>query len=283
MQNQVEVTAVNYKQHVESKIREKLATVVWGANASKAQEVLVFPETYLCGASVKRDVRDLICQYLLENKFAFSIVVRNGKKLREWAMPLEPVQEPFVTIRRECEDSLRDAKEFYAKKAKEEIEKFADSKWRTTVFKTDNSLYRQSIREQLLAYPNYIVSTTYAKDWVYPVKYGAPYNKLHEDYQRYVEFVHMHVRQFVDFLEMHKRSERDSQMYVEGGRICFHEYKPAKRFKCYASMAVARDFMLQMRKRGFDVTIFPMYELSEYVEIGLKPYDGIPIYLEVCE
>ena len=281
MQSQVEVTAMNYKQHVENMIREKVATVVWGGNASKVQEVFVFPEQFFCGPRVKKDVKELICQYLLENKFAFSIVVNRGKKQREWAMPLEPVQEPFISIRKECEEAFEKVRAFYDKKARDAIRDFASSKWRITVFKTDNSLYRQSIREQLLAYPNYIVCTTYAKDWVYPVKYGAPYNKLHEDYQRYVEFVHMHVRHFFDFLEMHRRHERDASMFYEDGKLCYREYKPADKFKIYPSLAVARDVALQMRKRGFDATIFPMHELSEYVEIGLKPYDGIPIYLEV--
>ena len=281
MPNQLEVTIENYKQHVEKLIRDKVETVVWGGNATRVQEVFVFPEQYFCGAHVKKEIRDLICQYLLENKFAFSIVVHHGKKQREWAMPLEPVQEPFISIRKECEESLQKAKAFYDKKAKDEVRDFANSKWRATVFKTDNSLYRQSIRQELLLYPAYIVSTTYAKDWVYPVKYGAPYNKLHEDYQKYVEFVNMHIKHFFDFFRMYRQHELDSSMCFDGGRLHYRKYKPVNKFKFYVSMAVVRDFMAHMRKHGFDATLFPMYELSSYAEIGLKPYDGIPIYLEV--
>lgn len=281
MSNRMEVTAENYKQHVEKLIREKVATVVWGGNATRVQEVFVFPEQYFCGAHVKKKIRDMICQYLLENKFAFSIVVHHGKSQREWTMPLEPATEPFISIRKECEDSWKKAKEFFDRKAKEEIENFASSNWRITVIKTDNSLYRQSIRQQLLSYPDYVISTTYANDWMYPVKYGEPYNMIHEDYQKYVEFVNMHVKHFFDSLKIHKRCEADANMYFEGARVCHQKYEPATKFMYYASMAVARDFALQMRKNGFEATLFPTYELSSYVEIGIKPYDGIPIYLEV--
>lgn len=280
MPNQVEVTIDNYKQYVEKLIREKIDTVVWGGNASRVQEVLVFNEQYFCGERIKKEVRDLICQYLLENKFAFSIVVNRGKKQREWAMPLEPEREPFISIRKECEESLRMAKEFYDKKAREAVSEFANSKWRTTVFKTDNSLYRQSIRRELLFYPAYIVSTTYAKDWVHPVKYGAPYNKIHEDYERYLEFVNMHVDHFFDFLDMHKRSEWNASLCFVDGMLCHRVKEAATKFKYYASMAVAQDVVMILRRKGWDATLFPMHELSSYVEIGFKPYDGLPIYLE---
>ena len=93
--------------------------------------------------------------------------------------------------------------------------------------------------------------------------------------------MNMHIKHFFDFFRMYRQHELDSSMCFDGGRLHYRKYKPVNKFKFYVSMAVVRDFMTHMRKHGFDATLFPMYELSSYAEIGLKPYDGIPIYLEV--
>ena len=276
-----EITVANYKQHVEEMIKQKIGIVVWGENATTLEEVLSFPQEYFCGEELSKELSEAICQYLLDSKFRLTIRNSRGKREYVWLMPSVPPTEPFISLVKLCTEDLNLTKKKQEERAKSEFSNFVNGSDRITVFKTENSFYREAIYREIARHPDYSVRKTTTNDWTYVVKYGKPHD-VAWDNKNHVKYLQFEIDFFWSSLELYNRRRKHSgKMFFKGNQMLFKVTPSAKRFKFSVSTSTAEEFIAHMSGNGYKATLLPTYSIETYQEIGISPKSDIPVFVEV--
>lgn len=284
-----------YLMYLEQKYLQRLERIVWGGNIHTIKKgpheaekeavdrALLFTTDEMSEQNWTRKQKVAFENALIS--FGFSMRM-DGKKNKQgvkcWAFPAEPKETILKKTRVLYEKSYRKERRRLMDLARDEIRAFCNSKWQTTVIKTENTLYRDCVRFQLEpgVGPSFLKKQeTSHGDWIFLSKTGNFFNLLESyerDFNRSAQFyMNRFLMDLNMVLEIYHKRRLDAANKSRDRPIV------PNKFVAYFPICIFEKFRAEFEEMGMKAAYFPTTYESSYIPLGIKINSFPRVFIEI--